>query len=166
MGLLYNEWMMLKQAWGNGQRGLLISSFLFLAATAVLLAVLFNSLLQDGPYHPIRNKNPQTVIAVTRRAVEVAAVKCNASDEDVAVVGQIYFRNVDTQELIFVREGVGIRKPGCETIHYVNRIPDGITAGTWRIEGLEITRAGTEEQREPWYTEPFEIPAVEGGQHE
>jgi hypothetical protein len=162
---LREEWRLLRMAWGNGQRELLISSFLFFAAILVLVAVLVNNLTNEGPYRPIEDINPQTVVRVTQDFVEVHAVKCNKSDRDVAVEGRAYFRNVETQELILVREGGGIRKPGCETIRFVNRIPAGITAGRWRIEGVEIARAGTEEQREPWYTEPFDLP-VDGGQHE
>lgn len=92
--------------------------------------------------------------------LEVAATKCVVGDDEVVVTGQFVWVTTGPQRrVVFGMEGNGIRAPGCVDFHFFNDMPPAITPGMWRIEGFDMARAGTREQRKAWRTEDFRVVA-------
>ena len=100
--------------------------------------------------------------ATTLRSKHVVtkAVKCNTSPMPIPYKGEFQFVQVKPYR-IYVGNKVGssIRYPGCKEYVYNNELPDGLTNGTWRIEGVDIAEDPItgKVQREIWYTQDFEV---------
>ena len=115
---------------------------------------------KDDPFHPLDNPVPQLVTSpVVHQGgdVLVTATKCNRAKEDVAFISKAYYRNLATRELTLFRSGEGAREPGCKTIDYVNPVPPDLPIGVYQIEGVDTAVQGTQVQREPFRTQPFEV---------
>lgn len=153
----------LHHAWNNGERALILATAYLVGASALLVSViLFSFCSREDEFSPLRNVVPQDVpihTAVPGGTLTVNAVKCNDSNKAVGVEGSVFLRNRDNPAiLVAIRErGMVVREPGCVTKQYKNPIPFDVPPGRYRLEGVDITRAGDKEQREPWWTEDFLI---------
>lgn len=151
----------LRHAWNNGERALILATVYMVGASALLVSVILLSFCsQDPEFSPLRNVVPQDVPIRTVSpggVLVVNATKCNDSDRAVGIESSVFIRNREDPALLFaIRErGVVVREPGCVTKQYRNPIPLEIPPGRYRIEGVDITRAGDKVQQEPWFTEDF-----------
>lgn len=156
--------------------GRLSTTFNFIAITAVAaivgagLAIAVNILCSGNsePYLPLGNyTDPQIVVntepvSLSRGdVVLVAATKCNISDRDVSVRGEMLgWRRVPNNEGETVISPnpsmVGTKEfpaGACIDSLFENFPPPGVVPGIWQIEGQD--KAG--DQTITWRTEPFEV---------
>lgn len=135
-----------------------------LALAVVVVGFVYVQLAQPFAFRPLRNVSPQTIgspVVARGQALHVTATKCNDSSADVAIKGSSWWIRLDPppRQVVLHQDGGGIRSPGCRTFEFDNVVPPTLPLGTWRLEGIEIARSGSQEQQEGWFTEPFEVVA-------
>ena len=129
---------------------------LFLAASIAFLAI---ALIASATATPLENVVPQLIAEEgpfhAGDRLSVTAIKCNHSGQPVDVTVTAVWEHVDSatlQTVPFV-SGVVTRAPGCTTHQLNPQIPE-LSPGMWRLTGWDETADG---QREPWYTENFDV---------
>ena len=157
---------------------LLLTCGLFVVAAAVLFAELRPhsvwAPLDDYPVQQVLSRVEGVDGPAVRigELVTVDAVKCNATDEDVEVVGTVSWQAMDPPgAVITTGSGTGTRPPGCHEQSFANPIPAGvesvisaqhaagINAPEWRIQGDEtpVRDGGADGQPARWVTESFAV---------
>lgn len=142
-----------------------------LAVIAAALTLIVGDILtRDPPYRPFREfESPQRIVGTrviaAGNVVSVKGRKCyDVSLDVVPITGTAWWARVDgpaPRQRILYPAGTGrlIRVPallpgGCLVTTYRNRVPKGLPAGRWRLEGIETAaKDGTV----GWYTQTFTV---------
>ena len=145
------------------------------ARLALLYAMLFVFLVGPTlyawfvePYTPLGSyPTPQTIASrvtgVDGPAVYagddllVRATKCVDGEAPVAVSGRTYLVSESPRTMTLLQAGDAVRMPGCQTLLYLNYLPDTLAPGRYRLEGYDEATNGERHQRKPWYTEWFTV---------
>lgn len=132
-----------------------------LAAIVGMAAVHASAPLLDHPVNPLRYENPQPLIGPSAiypgGSIRVSAVKCNKSDEDVAVSGWADWRSGNVAiPYMEDRPSYIIAANTCITRNFTNKTPTRITAGVWKLVGADCI-APKFEVCADWETEPFVV---------
>jgi hypothetical protein len=107
--------------------------------------------------------NPDATV-VQGGSLFISGVKCNNSDETVAVTGSSNFRRVDERGVVVVPHtnlATVITPPGCVTRVWENVLPLSVTPGTWVLQGFGQAAKGKNTQIEGWETDEFTVIAAE-----
>lgn len=138
----------------------------FLAVNAVLLwrATQPFEPLGDYPVQVVHNRlpgieGPALYLGDTAR---ITGTKCVNAKEPIPVMGRSIWISRDERapNIIWQGPGVGqvsLRSPGCTTRIFANVLPEGITPGTWRLEGSDTATQGSRQQVKPYWSEDFRI---------
>lgn len=134
-------------------------------AAASLLAL--NIYLEiSKPGNPLRYYVPQEVIGETTIHVGgnlmVRRVKCNESDQPIAISSQgSFYRRVDVPGQYVASQAPGativIGPNVCDEAIFSGPLPDGVTPGTWRRQGIDCTVDTEERWCRSWYTDEFKV---------
>ena len=148
----------------------------------VVIVLAWDEFFTDGPFEPLGNyNNPQPIQNEGPYKldgfIEVIAIKCNVSDEVVAVSGNSEWQQLgEGQQAIPYRMGSGEFFPvdfdltdearakgwdddGCRTTLFRNEFPADNPLwgpGIWVLEGTD-TALKDGKQAVHWQTEPFEV---------
>ena len=87
----------------------------------------------------------------------VRATKCVDGEAPVAVSGRTYLVSESPRTMTLLQAGDGVRMPGCQTLLYLNDLPETLAPGRYRLEGYDEATNGERRQRKPWYTEWFTV---------
>lgn len=122
---------------------------------------------QDDLYDPLGEYPVQSVDEVTATTITTTGTKCNASHQDVEIVGTFnWFRVIPPGFGTEPVNGARTAIPGCETNTFTNTIPESVLAvnqpnDVWFLTGTEYPiDPATGERGAPrtWQTENFSIP--------
>jgi len=141
----------------------LMAAVVFLAAVSIISFFV----LQRDEFHPLDYQSPQHILTPVihpgEKFIAETTGKCNRTDKPVAVDGNAYLRNLDTNELTLrVRADGAVRAPGCPFLRFENTMPDNAASGHYRLEGTDTATKGSKFQREGWFTEPFCLTTATG----
>lgn len=88
-------------------------------------------------------------------------VKCNSESNPIAVTGVSQWRRIDDGGHTIIPDAPragGKLQPGCYPPRtFENKLPEGITPGTWVHEGINSTYRGKQRQVVHWTTESFRV---------
>lgn len=102
------------------------------------------TVMTTGPIHP-------------GDAVEITGTKC--MNREFPTEGRSTWVRLSPSRVLRPKSGgnIVVRPKGCTTATYENALPDDISPGVWRIEGINTAFIGPWRQDVPWYTEPFTV---------